>query len=197
MQINQTQAEDVDQYHMPGDVGDLDLGVDVEDDFSVPSPSLLASVSAGDFLLTQTQNEASLDASGFAGRSAEVSQAQPPGPHETSVRPRNSRSRDTQATNNNNNNNNDNMSERNRLLAEVKKSFDNLQAAKRNQSTNERWGAVFGLGIDDLSPELVQDNLKFYCQSLYIAAKRGVCKIPDAHRVLLGDWSVEINVNDD
>lgn len=34
-------------------------------------------------------------------------------------------------------------SEQNKILADVKKSFDDLQAIKRNMSSNKRWGAVF------------------------------------------------------
>lgn len=84
-------------------------------------------------------------------------------------------------------------SERMRLLREVKKSFDNLQASKRNLTTNERWGQLFGLMIDEF-PVSVQDDFKFYVQCLAIATKRGLATIPNAHKVLTGDWVVEMTL---
>lgn len=62
---------------------------------------------------------------------------------------------------------------RNRLLAEVKKSFDELQRNKVTMSTNEKWGAAFGLSIDDYNPA-VQDDFKLYVTALGIAAKGDV-----------------------
>lgn len=88
------------------------------------------------------------------------------------------------------------VSERIRLLREVKKSFDDLQNSKRILTTNERWGQLFGIMIDDF-PADVQDDFKFYVQCLAIATKRGLTTIPNAHKVLTGDWVVIMNLPND
>lgn len=86
-------------------------------------------------------------------------------------------------------NHEDNRSQRNKLLAEVKASFDR-QAQRRDQTPNERWGALFGLEIDDL-PQKRQETFRFYAQNLLIGAKRGIYIIPEVDDVLRGNWQVK------
>lgn len=83
---------------------------------------------------------------------------------------------------------------RNALLVELKKSFDNLQASKRNVSFNEHWGALLGIQINDF-PAKVQENFRFYVQCLAISVRRGCITLPDAHHVLRGNWTIDINMD--
>lgn len=84
--------------------------------------------------------------------------------------------------------------DRNALLADLKKSFDDLQASKKNISFNERWGALLGIQINDL-PVKVQENFRFYVQCLAISVRRGSVTLPDAHHVLRGNWALEVNMD--
>lgn len=174
MSMNDENTQNNTQYSLPVDDGDLDL--DLDSQLSIPSPSLLAAATRfplngedTNHVPTQT-NDIGID---------DMSSTPP---------------RATQSRNTRNPSTNECANERNRLLAEIKTSFDNLQAAKRNMSSNERWGALFGLGVDDLANN-VQDNFKLYCQLLQIATKRGICKIPDANRIIRGDWTIDISMD--
>lgn len=90
----------------------------------------------------------------------------------------------------------DGINERNTLLAELKKSFDNLQAAKKNTSFNERWGALLGIQINAFTLKQ-QEDFRFYVQCLAIAVRRGSITLPAAHHVLRGNWALEITMDSD
>lgn len=172
----QNSVQDSLQFSLPGNDGDLDL--DLDSQISMPSPSILAA--AAGFSVNQEDTN---DVPTQTNENAAANMSAMP--------PRVTRTRNTTNTQSVRQETPTSKSERNHLLAEIKASFDNLQAVKRNMSSNERWGALFGLGVDDLATN-VQDNFKLYCHVLQIATKRGICTIPDANRIIWGDWTIDI-----
>lgn len=113
--MDSTQAGTEDQ--IPVDDGDLDLDLELDGDMSVPSPSLISSVAAGQMFRFDSNNDSlNVQSNNIANEDTRDAEDIPPPRRARPVRASGNAGQANQA-----NVNNGGMSERNRLLADVKK----------------------------------------------------------------------------